>query len=74
MGPTELRILLAAGTLRTRLASMAFFGGRYLLFDVGGVVAIAAPPRDVRRVGDLEHAASYQREPLPKATEMSETA
>jgi archaetidylinositol phosphate synthase len=42
-GPTELRILLAAGTvqlLRSPYVTMA--GERMLLFDVGGVVAIAA--------------------------------
>lgn len=42
VGPTELRILLAIGTLqlmRTDLVSI--FGHRWLLFDVGGAVAIA---------------------------------
>ena len=41
-GPTELRILLAIGTLqllRSDVVSIA--GTRHLLFDVGGVVAIA---------------------------------
>ena len=43
MGPTELRILLAAGTPQPcSRSTWHFFGGRYLLFDVGGVVAIAA--------------------------------
>ncbi|HEY7499768.1 MAG TPA: CDP-alcohol phosphatidyltransferase family protein [Vicinamibacterales bacterium] len=42
MGPTEMRILLAAGTLQLlRSADVALFGSRYLLFDVGGIVAIA---------------------------------
>ena len=42
MGPTEMRILLAAGTLQLlRSPDVALFGARYLLFDVGGVVAIA---------------------------------
>jgi archaetidylinositol phosphate synthase len=41
MGPTEMRILLAAGTLQLlRSPDVALFGGRYLLFDVGGLVAI----------------------------------
>jgi phosphatidylglycerophosphate synthase len=42
IGPTELRILLAIGTLqsmRTGLVSM--LGHQWLLFDVGGAVAIA---------------------------------
>jgi phosphatidylglycerophosphate synthase len=42
MGPTEMRILLAAGTLQLmRSPEVALFGARYLLFDVGGVVATA---------------------------------
>ena len=42
-GPTELRILLAAGTLRLlQSGTVTLFGERYLLFDVGGAVAIAA--------------------------------
>ena len=44
IGPTELRILLAAGTLfllfKTTVPLAGF--GRFLLFDVGGVCAIAA--------------------------------
>jgi len=42
MGPTELRILLAVGTLMLlRSDSVVIAGQRFLLFDVGGVVAIA---------------------------------
>jgi phosphatidylglycerophosphate synthase len=42
MGPTELRILLAIGTLMLlRSDSVVIAGQRFLLFDVGGVVAIA---------------------------------
>ena len=41
-GPTELRILLAAGTLRLIHSDMVTIAGsKYLLFDVGGAVAIA---------------------------------
>jgi phosphatidylglycerophosphate synthase len=41
MGPTELRILLAIGTLMLlRSDSVVLAGHRLLLFDVGGVVAI----------------------------------
>jgi archaetidylinositol phosphate synthase len=44
IGPTELRILLAAGTLfllfKTTVPLAGF--GRFLLFDIGGVCAIAA--------------------------------
>jgi archaetidylinositol phosphate synthase len=41
-GPTELRILLAVGTLRLLQSDFVTMGGtRFLLFDIGGVVAIA---------------------------------
>jgi phosphatidylglycerophosphate synthase len=42
VGPTELRILLAAGTLQLmRSDVVSLFGHRWLLFDVGGAVGIA---------------------------------
>jgi phosphatidylglycerophosphate synthase len=42
VGPTELRILLAIGTLQLmRTGFVAIAGHRWLLFDVGGAVAIA---------------------------------
>ena len=42
LGPTELRILLAAGTLQLmRSDAVQAFGHRWLLFDVGGAVGIA---------------------------------
>jgi len=41
IGPTELRILLAAGTLMLlHSPTVMVFGSRWLLFDVGGVVGI----------------------------------
>jgi hypothetical protein len=41
-GPTELRIVLSAGTLCLLYKPWVHLGGReFLLFDVGGVVAIA---------------------------------
>jgi archaetidylinositol phosphate synthase len=43
VGPTELRILLALGTLRLmRADAIDVFGHLWLLFDVGGAVGIAA--------------------------------
>jgi phosphatidylglycerophosphate synthase len=40
-GPTELRIVLAAGALRLFVTPWVHIGGeRFLLFDVGGTVAI----------------------------------
>ena len=75
MGPTELRILLAAGTLQLlRSPDVALFGGRYLLFDVGGVVGIAALLATFVVSAISNTRLLYQREPLPKATEMLETA
>jgi phosphatidylglycerophosphate synthase len=42
MGPTELRIALAAGTVQLmRSNAVSVFGHRWLLFDVGGAVGIA---------------------------------
>ena len=42
LGPTELRILLAAGTLQLiRSDTVLLFGHHWLLFDVGGAVGIA---------------------------------
>jgi len=42
VGPTELRILLAAGAIQLmRSDFVLMFGHRWLLFDVGGAVAIA---------------------------------
>lgn len=41
VGPTELRILLAAGTFQLmRSSSVNMFGQQWLLFDLGGAVAI----------------------------------
>lgn len=72
-GPTELRILLAIGTLRlieTPFVNIA--GSRYLLFDVGGVVAIAglvftfivSAAANTRRL--------YKAEPLPRQARAAE--
>ena len=42
VGPTELRILLAVGTLQLMRSDVVqMFGHRWLLFDVGGAVGIA---------------------------------
>ena len=75
MGPTELRILLAAGTLQLlRSPDVALFGGRYLLFDVGGVVGIAALLATFVATAISNTRTLYRREPLPEATEISKTA
>lgn len=65
-GPTELRILLAIGTLQLlRSPWVTIAGERFLLFDVGGVVAMVALlatfAASAVRNGNL----LYRREPLP---------
>jgi phosphatidylglycerophosphate synthase len=66
VGPTELRILLAIGNLALLVQpTSTLFGREFLLFDVGGVVAIAglfvtfvvAAARNVRTL--------YRAEPIP---------
>jgi hypothetical protein len=66
-GPTELRILLAIGAVYAMYRPhVHLFGERYLLFDVGGVIAAAgllaaAVASFVRNARKL-----YQAEPLPR--------
>jgi phosphatidylglycerophosphate synthase len=66
-GPTELRILLAAGTVQLlRSQEVMVFGTRILLFDVGGAAAIASflatfIVSAVRNTRTL-----YRTEPLPE--------
>lgn len=68
-GPTELRILLAAGTLRLMDSAAVTLAGRtYLLFDVGGAVAILGllVTFIAAFVGNTRHL--YRAEPLPQPT------
>jgi len=69
-GPTELRVLLAAGTLQLlRSPYVAVAGERLLLFDLAGVIAIgallitfiASAARNTRHL--------YELEPLPQNVE-----
>ena len=65
-GPTELRILLAIGTvqlMRSDLVTIA--GGRHLLFDVGGIVAIAGLIITFVASAVANTRALYIAEPLP---------
>jgi phosphatidylglycerophosphate synthase len=68
VGPTELRVVLAIGTMVLFVdPGASAFGGRYLLFDVGAVVAmcgiaVALITAAVRHTIDL-----YRAEPLQKA-------
>src|SRR6185369_131643 len=68
VGPTELRILLAAGTLQLMRADLVQIAGRsWLLFDVGGAVAIAGF-LVAFVVGALRNGvALYQEERIPRA-------
>jgi phosphatidylglycerophosphate synthase len=65
-GPTEIRILLAVGNLALlRSPWSVVFGHRWLLFDIGGV--LAAIGMSIMAIGiTLRHTAElYRREPLP---------
>ena len=65
-GPTEIRILLAAGNLAAlRSPWSIIFGHRWLLFDIGGVIAASGMFAMVIAVGVRHTAELYHREPLP---------
>jgi archaetidylinositol phosphate synthase len=68
IGPTELRILLAMGTLQLMRSDLvSILGHKWLLFDVGGVVAIAGF-LVAFAVGAIKNGvALYQEERLPRA-------
>ena len=65
-GPTELRILLAVGTLQLlRSPWVTIAGERFLLFDIGGVVAIVALTVTFVASAVRNGRLLYRREPLP---------
>ena len=66
IGPTELRILLAARHARAAVGRRrhARSDRSWLLFDVGGLCGIAGLVADVRRGGRSGTAALYREEPL----------
>jgi phosphatidylglycerophosphate synthase len=65
-GPTELRILLAIGSLRLLQSDFVTVAGvDYLLFDVGGVVAIAGLVVTFVASAFANTRALYAAEPLP---------
>ncbi|MCY4508229.1 MAG: CDP-alcohol phosphatidyltransferase family protein [Acidobacteria bacterium] len=65
-GPTELRILLAAGTLALLAKpTVTLMGQPYRLFDVGGVAAIGAMTAVLLWSAARNTAALYRAEPLP---------
>jgi archaetidylinositol phosphate synthase len=70
-GPTELRILLAIGTMMLFVKPVVTIAGAsYLLFDVGGIVgaaglmvtAVISAARNIRRL--------YLEEPLPRPADL----
>jgi phosphatidylglycerophosphate synthase len=66
VGPTELRMLLAAGTLvLMRTDVMTVLGHRWLLFDVGGAVGIAGLLLTFARGAIANGVALYREERLP---------
>lgn len=65
-GPTELRILLAVGTLQlVRSPHVSIGGHQYLLFDIGGVVAIVALLLTFVASAVRNGRLLYRQEPLP---------
>ena len=65
-GPTELRILLAIGSLRLLHSDFVTIAGvDYLLFDVGGAVAIAGLALTFVASAIANTRALYAAEPLP---------
>jgi archaetidylinositol phosphate synthase len=66
VGPTELRLLFAVGTLQLlRSPDVVILGQRYLLFDVGAVVAIAGLVATFIASAIGNTITLYRREPLP---------
>jgi archaetidylinositol phosphate synthase len=69
VGPTELRILLAAGVLQLmRSDTVAMLGREWLLFDIGGAVAIAGFLFAFVAAAVRNGVALYREEPLPRPT------
>jgi archaetidylinositol phosphate synthase len=65
-GPTELRLLLAAGAVKAAVSPLVEIAGRsILLFDAGGVVAVAGLCVVFVVSAMRNGAALYQAEPLP---------
>ena len=65
-GPTELRILLAIGTLQLlRSPYVTIAGERLLLFDIGGIIAIAALTVTFVASAVQNGRLLYRQEPLP---------
>jgi phosphatidylglycerophosphate synthase len=69
VGPTELRLMLAAGTLALFAnPTVPLFGARHLLFDVGGVAAITGLTATLLVSVARNGLVLYRAEPLPPQT------
>jgi phosphatidylglycerophosphate synthase len=65
-GPTEIRILMAAGSLAAlRSPYAALFGHRLLLFDLAGVIAAVTMLAMAIAISARHTAELYRQEPLP---------
>jgi phosphatidylglycerophosphate synthase len=65
VGPTELRLLLAAGTLQLmRSDAVELFGHHWLLFDIGALAGIAALVATFARAAIVNGVALYEEERL----------
>jgi phosphatidylglycerophosphate synthase len=68
VGPTELRILIAIGTLQLLRSPYAtIFGGQYLLFDLGALVSIAGLLVTFIAAAASNTRTLYKAEPLPQS-------
>ena len=69
-----MRILLAVGALQLlRSPDVVLFGNRFLLFDVGGIVAIAGLAATFIASAVSNTRTLYRLEPLPKSIPPSST-
>ena len=65
-GPTELRLLLIAGCIALLRSPFAHLGAhRFLLFDIGGVIATVGMLATVLYISARHTAELYLQEPLP---------
>ena len=75
LGPTELRILLAAGTLQLlRSDTVLLFGHRVLLFDLGMTVGAVGVVCTFIASAVVNTRALYRAEPLPKRPGKAESS
>jgi hypothetical protein len=66
IGPTELRILLAIGALKLAIdPTVTVLGRTWLLFDVGGAIAIAGLLVTLATSAVRNTRALYRAEPVP---------